>query len=110
MKIQLDTITKTIKIEESILLGEFIDKIKLILPKKEWRQFTIVPEILSNWINPIIIPWTIPAVPYYPYTPPVYPYYPWITCETSKTTYADRQISSGTSIDYKPGIYNIEIQ
>jgi hypothetical protein len=111
MKIQLDTTNKTIKVEGFILLGEFIDKIKVILPKKEWKTFILIPDvIISNWINPIIIPWSIPVVPVYPYTTPVYPYYPWITCETSETKYSNGQISSGISVEYNPGIYNIEIQ
>jgi hypothetical protein len=111
MKIQLDTTNKTIKVESNILLGEFIDKIKTILPKREWRRFTLIPDvIISDWINPIFIPWSIPVVPVYPYTTPVYPYYPWITCETSETKYFDGQKSSGMSIEYNPGVYNIEIQ
>jgi hypothetical protein len=65
---------------------------------------------IANWNDPIIIPWSIPIVPVYPYTTPVYPYYPWITCETSETKYSNGQISSGISIDYNPGIYNIDIQ
>jgi hypothetical protein len=110
MKIQLDTTNKTIKVEGNILLGEFIDKIKIILPKKEWKTFILIPDItISNWINPIIIPWVTPVYPTVPIYP-TYPYYPWITCETSKTKYSGGQISSGITVEYNPGIYNIEIQ
>jgi hypothetical protein len=116
MKIQLDTISKTIKVEGNILLGEFIDKIKTILPKKEWKTFILIPEIvINNWTNPIVIPWVSPVVPVYPSVPvsptiPIYPYYPWITCETSETKYANGQISSGITIEYNSGIYNIDLQ
>lgn len=70
MKIQLDTVAKTIKIEENILLGEFIDKLKIILPKKEWRNFTLIPEVLKDWFNPIVIPYPGDyIIPTYPNQP-----------------------------------------
>jgi len=110
MKIQLDTTNKTIKVEGNILLGEFIDKIKTILPKKEWKTFTLIPEtIINEWINPIVIPWIVPTYPIYP-TYPTYPYYPWITCQTSETKYNNGQVSTGITVEYNPGIYNIELQ
>ena len=63
MKIQLDTKNKTIKVEESVNLGEFIDFIKKILPDKVWREYKLETSSVINWSSPIIIE------PYKPYKP-----------------------------------------
>jgi hypothetical protein len=63
MKIQLDTKNKTIKVEESVNLGEFIDFIKKILPDKVWREYKLETSSVINWSNPIIIE------PYKPHKP-----------------------------------------
>jgi len=94
-------VKKTIKIEEEVLMGEFMDKIKSLFPKKTWREFKLISGIITEWINPIIYP-TYPTYPVYPQ--------PWIIYTTSETHYENGSISSGMTVDYKPGIYNIDFQ
>lgn len=52
MKIQLDTVNKTIKIEEDINLREFITKMKVLLGK-EYEEYILLPETITYWTNPI---------------------------------------------------------
>lgn len=86
MKLQIDTVAKTIKVEGDINLAELFDGLKRLLPEDEWKKFTLEANTIIEWINPITIP----------YSPPVYPYYPrpfpwWdspiITCGNNKDTY-----------------------
>jgi len=104
MKIQLDTIEKIIRIEESINLGEFYNTIKKLLPDNEWKNFKIETNNTINWANPIVIR-------DYPYNPtPVYPWWntPNITCGTSSTSTGIASSSIKTTIDLNSGVYNIE--
>lgn len=88
MKLQIDTEKKTIKIEEAVNLGAFYEVIKQLLPG--WELYTLLPEVVTNWLNPIIIkpiypdPW--PLTPWQPYQP-------WYT-------YCDSQ----------PGTFNLDIR
>lgn len=75
MKIQFDTTSKTIRIEERVNLGEFIEKMEMLLPNEQWKEFKLEVTVLTNWINPIIIekpiPFTNPYKPFWyqqPYT------------------------------------------
>ena len=61
MKVQLDTVNKTIKVEENINLDEFITKVKLLLGK-DYKSFTLQTGTITYWYNPIT--WT-PYNPYY---------------------------------------------
>lgn len=88
MKIQLDTKNKTIKVEESVNLGEFIDFIKKILPDKVWREYKIETSSVINWTNPIIIE------PYQPYRP----FDVWYTT------------GEGTNIYNSKGVCNFEVK
>lgn len=92
MKIQLDTTNKTIKVEDNIKMGEFINQIKKFLPNGLWKEFTLETSTIINWSNPIVIE---------PYTPK-YPY-PWIypTWQTY-TAGSDTQLLN-------EGVYNIEL-
>ena len=51
MKIRLDTTTKTIQIEESVNIGEFIGTLENLLGPDKWKDFRL--QIISelNW-NP----------------------------------------------------------
>ena len=90
MKIQIDFTNKTIKIEENVNLREFITKIQVLLGK-EYEEYSLIPEVIMNWNNPIYIPF--PTEPVYPN-----PYYPtWMASETENYT------TSNT------GIYNISM-
>ncbi len=81
MKIQLDTINKTITIEEDVNLHDFYEEINSILPGGLWREFTLKVEKIKEWNNPITV---TPHTPINPYTNP-YPTYPqiWYTSSNS---------------------------
>lgn len=109
MKIQLDTTAKTIKVEESVNLGEFIEALKKLLPKDKWMQFKLEANTtILNWGNPIIIqPYN-----YYPWGQP------WIAYGTGTTNSADITTFCGgnTATMKEPeaytltgGVFNIEI-
>ena len=56
MRIQLDTIKKTIKLDESIKFSTLIDTLKKLLPNNEWKQFTLEASSMINWTyHPFII-------------------------------------------------------
>ena len=93
MKIQLDTINKTITIEEDVNLHDFYEEINSILPGGLWREFTLKVEKIKEWDNPITV---TPHTPINPYTNP-YPTYPQIWYTTSNSD-KDTLIT---------GIYNI---
>jgi len=96
MKLQIDTKSKIIKLEDKVLLKELVTTLEKLLPKKEWQTFTLETNtVINNWSNPIYIreykPWT-------------YPWYGGITYYSSATsinTYSDKQLVSGT--------YNVEL-
>lgn len=94
MKLQIDTNLKTIKIEEDVNLGELMDMLNSFFPNDKWKEFSLKPELITNWINPVTIPY-VPYVPTYPY--------PWTG---PIVTYEDGtgfpQITEGT--------YNVEVK
>lgn len=53
MKLQLDTNLKTIKVEESVNLGELMEAIEKLLPN--WKEFKIEPTVMTEFVNPIVI-------------------------------------------------------
>lgn len=75
IKAQIDTVNKTIKLEENINLNDLFKAVSVLFPKDFWKEFTLEVNSIINWTNPIIIerpysPWN----PYNPYDP-----VPWIT-------------------------------
>jgi hypothetical protein len=105
MKIQLDTVNKTITIEEDVNLHEFYEEINAILPGGLWREFTLKVGVIKKFINPITP--TTPINPFAPldpnpspYTNPYPPSYPqiWYTTATDN--------SNSTTVN--SGIYNIK--
>jgi hypothetical protein len=95
MKLQLDTTLKTIKIEESVNIGEFLEILERLLPNELWKEFKLETNQIINWtqpINPIIIE------PYKsPYNPP---YQPWITYNSNETT---------PKYKLNEGFYNVKV-
>lgn len=91
MKIQLDTDQKTIRIEESVNLGELVKTLENLLPNELWKEFKLDVTVLNNWINPI--PWIIE--PYRPVSPITQP---WITYyrETPSINPYEVKFTSGT--------------
>jgi hypothetical protein len=103
MKIQLDTINKTITIEEDVNLHDFYEQINSLLPSGLWREFTLKVTEITKWKDPI--PWT-PSNPY----PTIDPYTPIGVPNT--TPYNPPQIwytttSNGTELN--PGVYNFKM-
>ena len=64
MKIQLDTVAKTIKVESRVSFQELIDVLEKLLPKGEWKKFNLETNVeIVNWHNPIYIK-EVPSRPY----------------------------------------------
>jgi len=58
MKLQIDTVAKTIKLEQSAKIVEFISLVKKLLPN-DWKEYSVMPvENIYNWVNPIYVPYT----------------------------------------------------
>jgi len=93
MKIQIDTIARTIKLDEAVLLSDLIQTLDGMFPDKMWMGFKLITNMVISWRqSPIIIDRPYPWVQ--PYT------YPWITYETvGVPTY---RLNSG--------IYDVKIQ
>jgi hypothetical protein len=108
MKLQLDTTSKTVRVEGTVNLEALYETLQKLLPNGEWKQFSIESNSTITWVNPI----TIPYYPYYPTTP--YPWWevkPWGTiCDngangigfTPNGTYS-------TNYTITEGVFNIEI-
>jgi len=52
MKLQLDYDNKSIRLEQSTNLGDFIEKISTILP--DFKDWTLTTTTIQNWGNPWI--------------------------------------------------------
>lgn len=99
MKIQLDTTSKTIKIEENVLLSKLIDTLNGLLPNKEWKKYTLETNtVIEHWHSPTIIR-EIAREPY------VYPWW-------RPTYYAANMSKTIGNNDYslKSGIFNVELK
>ena len=56
MKIQLDTKSKTIKLDESVNLGELQELLEKFLPDGQWKEFKLETNtVINNWASPIVI-------------------------------------------------------
>ena len=97
MKIQLDTTAKTIRVEQVISLGDFVDTLERLLPGGAWKSFKLETNTIINWGNPIYIDRWMPYTPYPWWQNPV------IYCgDTVGTlTYSDNNTLATT--------YNIEV-
>jgi hypothetical protein len=97
MKLQLDTVAKTVKVEGTVNLKEFYDTLTKLLPDGQWKEYTLEANTtIVNWQNPVVIDRWHPA-PYYPwYGSPIY-------CSSS-TTNADNLLNTSTQ-----GTYCLEV-
>lgn len=105
MKIQLDTINKTITIEEDVNLHDFYEELNGLLPGGLWRDFTLKVEKIREWNSPITVTPHTPINPFVPidpnpspYTSPQPPFYPQVWYTTSNTN---------NDLTLTTGIYNI---
>lgn len=104
MRIQLDTKTKSIRLEEQVNLDELFKMLKKLLPNDEWKGFTLEVNSQIIWTNPIIIN------PYIPINP--YPWYnPTYICGVDPINTSDN-VQVNYVADYKlsEGVFNIDIQ
>lgn len=100
MKLQLDTVSKTIKIEESVKLDELFHTLEAMLPNDQWKEFTLDITYITNWASPVII--QPPII--WPQQPPANPYVqPWQIPQPWYTTCGDK-------VDLNNGIYNVQVQ
>jgi hypothetical protein len=90
MKLQLDTDNKTIKIEDKVNLGDFVEMLEKLLPYGKWREFSLETNVSVVWNSPPIV-----IEPYRPWWQQ-----PWIIYDAG-TVGEPYTINSGT--------YNIEI-
>jgi len=83
MKLQFDTIAKTIKIEETVSLVELVEKLEMLLPNGQWKQYKLEIASINNWEFPITIENPIP------FTDPQLPFWqqPIITCLHNSSNY-----------------------
>lgn len=88
MKIQLDTVNKTITIEEDVNLHDFYEQINAILPDGKWREFNLKVSKIVEWREPITITPHTPINPYQPLTTPQPNTYPniWYGTTTGNST------------------------
>jgi len=105
MKLQLDTTSKTIKVEEDIKVSKLIETLKKLLPY-EWKEFTLQTHTtINHWTNPI----TIEIEKRYPRYD-----YPWYFGYSSSNSMKlcnninDAQLKSDVKC-LNTGIYNVEI-
>jgi len=97
MRLQLDTVNKTIKVEGSVLLSELVTTLESMLPNNLWKKFTLEANvIIDNWSRPIII--ERQHVPYYPR--------PWYAGYSGSADLPDTNKILCSSL--KEGIYNVE--
>jgi len=102
MKIQIDTVKKTVKVEESVNLGQFIKGIKKMLPG--WEQFTLDTSHIFGWTSPVMIPYDP-----YPWWRKEQPRYPWIIYGSTAdgTSYMAEQ--EGITAKVAAGTYCLEL-
>lgn len=67
MKLQIDTVAKTIKLEQSAKFSELLIVVKKLFPNDQWKEYTLdTCTVINNWTNPIVIDrWPIvqPIIP-----------------------------------------------
>ena len=113
MKIQIDTTTKTIKIEEAVKLGELFEKLQALFPDASWKDWNLEIAVINNWINPVpvIIKEYIPAP--MPITLPWWTTQPYIGDYTPNNPYPFPTVIYSTGVNLSQstdGAYNLEIK
>ena len=99
MKLQLDTVKKTISIEQDVKLEDLFITLNSILPENEWKNYTLKTNVPIYWeVAPIQVFPAAPVEPFYvsPGTAPDRNY-PWIISSTDDTTFDTTfKITEGT--------------
>lgn len=61
MNIQIDTVNKVLKLQESVNLGEFSEILLKLFPNNEWKEYKLETNtVINNWTSPIIIDRYVP--------------------------------------------------
>lgn len=105
MRIQLDTSSKTIKVEGTVNIEDLYETLKKLLPRGDWKLFALEANTTIEWVNPIVVP----RYPYYPQYP-----YPWWGNPTSGSycnsgNYETQGYTNALTYELKEGVYNIEV-
>jgi hypothetical protein len=104
MKIQLDTVNKTIQIEEDVNLHDFYEQINGLLPSGLWRDFTLKVGKIVKWEEPYKVTPNTPFNPYRPLTNPnPYQSPPFDPNQGQQIWYTTSTDNSGG------GLYNIDV-
>ena len=74
MKLQLDTVNKTITLEEKVKLSELFDLLEKLFPDGKWKDYKLESKQIINWTSPIVIEksrgwWETPLNPTWVYDP-----------------------------------------
>jgi hypothetical protein len=100
MRLQIDTVLKTIKLENNIKISELIENLKTLLPN-DWMDFTLETNVTIGWTNPIYIR-------DYPYWGD-YPWYKTTSPHYGETTSGEMYKSYGDQCQLNAGSYNVEM-
>lgn len=96
MKLEIDTIAKTIKFEESVNIQDLYTQLLLLFPMGEWKEYRIIPNYVTvkEWNTiPWVTPWWSPTYPTYPNTgDPVWKL-PSVICGTDPVNTSDNKIT-----------------
>lgn len=110
MKLQLDTQSKTIKVESNVKLSELVETLDRLFPKGEWKQFTLETNTTWQWYSPTVVK---------QFVPDCYPRYTvcgGVEYKTNgisdllgnKKDFPTQQVGACFSSSLKTGVYNIE--
>jgi hypothetical protein len=95
MKIQMDTIAKTLKIEESVKLDKLVETLEKLLPDGEWKNYSLETHtVINNWNSPVIIR-------EYPITRP------WLENPWKPTYMANPGVSKSS---LQSGVFNLKVE
>ena len=96
MKIQIDTDKEVLRLESDVNLGEFMTKIKTLLPN--WKNYKLETNVEVVWSNPIYVE---------RYNWPIYPY-PWLVSgDTASGVWCGDGAMAGVSCSGQEGVYCI---
>lgn len=104
MKFQIDTDKKTIKIEDNVKFSELLKNLNLLFPEGEWKEYTLLTNVIINWTsNPIIVN----PSPYNPH--PLYPTQPW--WQVPNSCISVTKCSTGTiNASATNSVYNVQVK
>ncbi len=105
MKIQLDTTSKIIRVNEPVNLKELFDLLNKILPNDDWHGYALEGNtVIQNWTSPIVV------------TPYIQPQsYPWwnpnpIIYGDTLPVWEPRTFGSTENPPINQIVYNLEVQ